>query len=164
MLTKPHFHFPDIPYSNDDSPFVDERFKHYDTALQYANDLAKYGRSSPKHGSQDWLFKWRGDYAGILHLYDRSLETFGENNKRSWIGFATTPSLRQKGITKKAVCHFLSYIQDFYPDILYIHAMTIKGNITAEALLYSIGFKKDDEERNSKRHNFYLLEKKFNAG
>lgn len=185
MQTKPYFHFPDIPYcndfffeklskenffqlyllfENDDSPFVDERFKHYDTALQYANDLAKYGRSSSKHGSQDWLYKWKGDYAGILHLYDRSLETFGENNKRCWIGFATTVSLRQKGITQKAVCHFLSYIQDFYPDILYIHAMTLKSNIIAEALLYSTGFKKDEEERNSKRHNFYLLEKTFNAG
>ncbi|MGZ8557404.1 MAG: hypothetical protein ACXWWC_03685 [Chitinophagaceae bacterium] len=65
-------------------------------AEKYANDLEKYGRFSSKHGSQDWLFKWKEEYALILHLYDLSLETFAENKRRWWIGSATKPSLRKK--------------------------------------------------------------------
>ena len=183
QIVKSYFDFPDIPsdskfsfeklspenfsqlyllFENDDSLFTDERFKHYDTALEYANDLEKYGKSSPKHGSQDWLFIWKGEYAGILHLYDRSLETFGENNKRCWLGFATKPSLREKGLTKKVLYLFISYILEAYSEIEYIHAMTLKGNNNAEALLLTSGFEKDETERNSKKHNFYLY-KEINA-
>ncbi len=179
--SRPHFGFPDIDdtekfafeklipenfqqlyllFETDDSPFTDERFKHYDTAKQYAIDLEKYGRYAPKHGSQDWLFKWENEYAGVLHLYDRSLETFGENNKRCWIGFAVKPSLRKKGITKKAVAYFIKYIFSNYPDIYYVHAMTLKGNQAAEALLLSVGFLKDETERLSKKHDFYLAKRK----
>ena len=146
-------------FEGDDSPFTDKRFKQYDSAKLYASELEKYGRFSPKHGSQDWLFKWKDEYAGILHLYDLSLETFAENNKRCWIGFATKPSLRKKGITKKVVSHFINYIFQYFPEINFIHAMTLKENIAAEALLFSLGFKRDEEERLSKNHNFYLLEK-----
>jgi RimJ/RimL family protein N-acetyltransferase len=148
-----------LMFENDDSPFTDERFKQYNTALQYANDQEKYGRSSPKHGSQDWLFKWKGEYAGILHLYDRSLETFGENNKRCWIGFAIRPSLRKKGVTRKAISHFLNYIQRAYTEIEYIHAMTLINNVIAGTLLLSSGFQKDTTDRVSKKHNFYLFKR-----
>jgi len=184
QVSKPYFDFPDIDnvgeisfekltienfqqlyllFESDDSTFTNERFKHYDTAKQYAHDLEKYGRFSPKHGSQDWLFKWKEEYAGILHLYDLSLETFAENNKRCWIGFATKPSQRKKGITKNIISYFLHYIFKNYPEIIYIHAMSLKGNIMAELLLYSLGFKKDETERLSKKHNFYLLEKVING-
>ncbi len=158
-LTTENFQQLYLLFEGDDSLFTAERFKHYETAEQYANELEKYGRFSPKHGSQDWLFKWKEEYAGILHLYDLSLETFAENNKRCWIGFAIKPSLRKKGITKKVVSHFTNYIFRDYPEISYIHAMSLKGNIAAEALLYAVGFKKDQEERVSAKHNFYLLKK-----
>jgi RimJ/RimL family protein N-acetyltransferase len=180
QMSKAYFDFPDIDntdefsfeklttenfqqlyllFENDDSLFTDERFKKYNTAEQYAVYLDKYGRYSPKHGSQDWIFKWKGEYAGVLHLYDLSLETFAENNKRCWIGFATKPSLRKKGITQKAVCHFVNYIYKNYPEIKYIHAMTMKENVAAGAFLYSAGFEKDEEKRLSTAHNFYLRKK-----
>ena len=180
QVSKPYFDFPDIEntdefsfeklttenfqqlyllFENDDSLFTDERFKKYNTAEQYAIDLDKYGRYSPKHGSQDWLFKWKGEYAGVLHLYDLSLETFAENNKQCWIGFATKPSLRRKGITKKIVSYFINYIFRDYSEISYIHAMTLRGNIAAEPLLFSVGFTKNEVERISKKHNFYVLER-----
>ena len=81
------------------------------------------------------------------------------NNKRCWIGFATKPLLRKKGITKRAVSCFVNYIYKNYPEIKYVHSMTLNGNVAAGALLFSIGFKKDEEERLSINHNFYLLEK-----
>ena len=37
----------------------------------------------------------------MLHLYDLSLETYANNNKWCWIGFAIKPELRNRGITKK---------------------------------------------------------------
>ena len=180
MTGKVYFEFPDIEhydefsfeklntenfqqlyllFEGDDSPFTDERFRHYDTAKEYADYLEKYGRFSPKHGGQDWLFKWKNEYAGVLHLYDLSLETFADNNKRCWIGFATKPFLRKKGITKKVVTYFINYIFENFPQIRYIHSMCFKGNFAANAFLISIGFKKDEEERLSKKHVFFILEK-----
>lgn len=182
-MTKVYFDFPDIKsidnfsfeklttenfqqlyllFEGDDSVFTDDRFKHHVSAREYANYLEKYGRFSPKHGSQDWFFKWKKEYAGILHLYDLSLETFAENNKRCWIGFATKPALRKKGITKSAVSLFIHYIFNNYPEIIYIHAMCLKGNVAAEKLLFSARFQKDEEERLSKKHNFFILEKTNN--
>lgn len=177
---EPYFVFPDIPpyeevsfekltsenfqqlclmFEADENPFTDERFKHYDKAKKYAQGIEEYGAYSPKHGGQDWLFLWKNKYAGVLHLYDLSLETFAENNRRCWIGFATKPAIRNKGITKKALQYFLQYIFRNYPLIKYIHAMTLKENVPAEALLRSVGFKEDEEERMSEVHGFYVLEK-----
>ena len=177
----PYFTFPDIPpfetftfeklslanfeqlyllFKDDDSPFTDERFKHYETAQQYAGDLEEYGASSPKHGGQDWFFKQGDVYLGILHLYDLSLETFAENNKRCWIGFAIKPSMRRKGITRKMVHYFIHYIFSFYPLIDYIHAMTWKENEPSQAFLLSAGFQYDAAERLSDKYSFYVLLRK----
>lgn len=147
-------------FEPDESPFTDKRFKNYIQALKYAKYLERYGPCMPKHGSQDWLYLLKGKYAGVLHLYDLSLETFGENNKRCWIGFATKPALRNMGITKKALQYFLQYIFKNYPFIKYIHSMTLKENIPAKALLKSVGFSEDEDERISKVHAFYLLLRK----
>lgn len=37
-------------FKNDPSPFVDERFKNYERAKEYAAYLDYYGAYSPKHG------------------------------------------------------------------------------------------------------------------
>ncbi len=179
-LKKPYFVFPDIPpyeelsfekltgdnsqqlylmLREDESPFTDERFKDYAKAKEYAGYIEQYGAYSSKHSGQDWLFLWKNEYAGILHLYDLSLETFAENNKRCWVGFATRPAMRKKGITKKAFGYFIQYIFENYPLIKYIHSMTRKENVPAKALLKSAGFYEDDAERMSKAHAFYLMEK-----
>jgi hypothetical protein len=66
-------------FENEASPFVDERFKTYEGAKEYANDISFCGAYMPKHGGQDWLFKTpTGEYGGILHLYDLSKETFAK--------------------------------------------------------------------------------------
>jgi RimJ/RimL family protein N-acetyltransferase len=147
-------------FESDESSFTDARFKDYAKAALYARHLKEYGVYLPKHGSQDWLYLLNGKYAGVFHLYDLSLETFAENNKRCWIGFATKPALRNKGITKKALRYFLKYIFKNYPFIEYIHSMTLKENTAAKALLKAVGFSEDEDERMSKVHAFYLLQRK----
>jgi RimJ/RimL family protein N-acetyltransferase len=175
---KPFFVFPNIPssgelsfeklsldnfqqlylmFENDDNKFTDERFKHYASAENYASEMEQYGAYSPKHGAQDWLFLWKNEYAGILHLYDLSLENFADNDKRCWIGFAIKPALRNKGITKKAMQTFMQYIIENYKSIRYIHAMTDKNNKPAYALLFSLNFKQDFTERISKQHAFFVF-------
>ena len=155
-LTSANFEQLYMLFQTDNCSFTDERFKNYKKAEEYADYLEKNGAYSPKHGGQDWLYLWKNDYAGILHLYDLSLETFAENNRRCWIGFATKPALRNKGITKKAVWYFIQYIQKSLPFIQSIHAMTLKENIASTALLKSVGFY-EDGERMSEEHSFFLL-------
>lgn len=178
IYKEPYFVFPDIApcedfsfekltsknfeqlyqmFEADESPFTDKRFKNFAQAAVYANNLEEYGTKLPKHGSQDWLYLLQGKYAGVLHLYDLSLETFDENNKRCWIGFATKPALRNKGITKNVLQYFLQYIFENYPFIKYIHSMTLKENIAAKALLRSVGFSEDEDERMSQVHAYYCL-------
>lgn len=156
-LTSENFHQLCLLFQADKCVFTDERFKDCEEAEKYAQHLEQYGAYSPKHGGQDWLYLWKNQYAGILHLYDLSLETFNENNRRCWIGFAATPAIRNKGITKKAVQYFIQYIQKNYPFIKYIHAMTLKENAASKALLKSVGFCEDDTERMSKKYSFYLI-------
>ncbi|MBC7743616.1 MAG: GNAT family N-acetyltransferase [Flavobacterium sp.] len=177
---EPYFVFPDIPaykelsfekltsanfaqlyllFESDENPFTDTQFKHYDSAKEYANNLEQYGAYSTKHGGQDCLFLWNDEYAGILHLYDLSLETFAENNRRCWVGFATKPVLRKKGITKKVLRYFIKYIFKNYPLIRYVHSMTFKENLPAQGLLKAVGFREDDAERMSMVHVFYVRER-----
>lgn len=177
----PYFVFPDIPafeeisfekltgknvlqfhklFEADDNIFTDERFKDYEKAKLYTRFIEESSVFSSKHGGQDWLFLWNGEYAGVLHLYDLSLEEFAENNKRCQIGFATTPKMRNKGITKKALCYFLKYIFENYSFIKYIHSSALKENVASQALQTSVGFKIDPEERLSSKHIFYIMERK----
>ena len=177
---EPYFIFPDIPaykelsfekltsensaqlyllFESDENFFTDERFKHYEDAEEYAKYIEQYGAYSTKHSGQDWLFLWNDEYAGILHLYDLSLETFAENNQRCWVGFATKPALRNNGITKKVLRYFLQYIFENYPHLTYIHSMTLKENLPAQGLLKAVGFIEDDAERISVVHRFYMLER-----
>lgn len=145
-------------FANDTSTFVDKRFKTPDAARAYAQWLSDWGPYSPKHGSQDYLFSVEGvGYAGVLHLYDLSLETFSNNHKRVWIGFATTKALRRRCITTKAVRHLIEAIFSFYPEVDFIHAMTDKKNIVAQQFILHCGFLFDPTERNSKNYNFYIF-------
>ena len=117
-----------------------------------------YGAYSPKHGGQDWLLKLAsGEYTGILHLYDLSLETFAQNHKRAWIGFATNEKFRKQNLTSKAVQHFINYIFKFYPVIDFIQAMTMKENEASIRFLLKCGFQKDLAERISKERAFFIL-------
>ena len=174
----PHFFFPDIPsteeltfeklnlenfeqlyllFENDSSPFVDERFKTYEGARDYAKYISVCGAYSPKHGNQDWLFKSNENYAGIVHLYDLSLETFAQNHKRAWIGFCTKKTFRNQNISLKVVRNFIDYIFRFYPAIDFIHCMTLKENTAATSFLKKLGFSIDPEERLSRTHQFFIL-------
>lgn len=181
MHPEPYFQFPAIPstptvsfekldlenfgqlpllFADDQSPFVDERFKNYEGAKEYATYLTLYGAFSPKQGSQDWLFKTvTGEYAGIVHLYDLSLETFAENNTRAWIGFATKEAYRNRGFTSVVVAHFIQSIFRFYPVIDYIHAMTDKENSASQRFLEKLGFRRDDGKRLGERYRFYILDR-----
>lgn len=144
-------------FSNDDSPFTEDAFKHDDTAKKYAVFIDQHGARYPKHGCQDWFFKIGNKYTGILHLYDLSLETFNDNHRRCWIGFAVAPEMRRQGIAQKVVTHFIDYILNNYPGIHYIHAMTMQNNLPARELLQKTGFKEDNAERIQDKYSFYLM-------
>lgn len=174
-----HFSFPEIPplnnlvferltqqnasalyrlFQNDGSPFVDDRFKSMEGAQEYAKYLDVCGAYTAKHGGGDWLVRFaEGDYTGILHLYDLSLETFAQNHKRVWIGFATKQEFRRTGLTAQIVRHFVQAIFDYYPAIDFIHAMTDKQNTASANFLRKCGFQFDPAERMSKDDDFYLL-------
>jgi RimJ/RimL family protein N-acetyltransferase len=156
-LKTANFHELYLLFKDDLSSFIDGAFKDYHKAKEYATFLEEHGAHLSTHGSQDWLFKYDNQYAGILHLYDLSLETFADNNQRCWIGFATSSSYRNKGITKKILNHFISYIFNNYPTVNYLHAMTLKENRIAQRLLHSIGFKIETRESTSTQDVFYIL-------
>ncbi|HEX5149889.1 MAG TPA: GNAT family N-acetyltransferase [Parafilimonas sp.] len=158
-LNKENFQQLYLMFEADDSPFTDHRFKTYADAKEYADYLEDYGAYLPKHGSQDWFFLRKNNYAGILHLYDRSLETFAQNNQRCRIGFATRPGLRNIGLTKTVLRYFIRYIFNDYPIINYIHAMTMPENLSSQRFLSAVGFEEDFTERVSKEHKFYLMER-----
>jgi len=140
----------------DDNPFTDERFKNLETCEEYCKLLENYYPYTPKHAGQDWLWKIKDDYAGILHLYDLSRETFGKNHKRCWVGFATNQYYRNKGLTSAVLLHFVNHIFSAYTFIDFIHAMTLKENIPAQNFLLKNGFQKDMEERISQKHLFFI--------
>lgn len=145
-------------FQADLSPFVDGRFKDLSKATEYATYLERCGAYTAKHGSADWLFRFKdGDYIGVLHLYDLSLETFAQNHKRAWIGFATKEEYRRAGLTSKVVRHFIKTVFDYYPAIDFIHAMTDKKNGATANFLGKCGFLFDPAERLSKKHDFYLF-------
>lgn len=146
-------------FGNDDNIFTDERFKNYEGAKIYAEDREQYAAFSPKHAGQDWFFYWQDNIAGILHLYDLSLETFTGNNKRCWIGFAIKPELRNKGITKKVVQIFIDYIFKNYRFIEYIHAVVENDNKVSQCLLFSLNFKRDFAAGNSDAYHYYVCQK-----
>ena len=127
-------------------------------AREYTEWLRDWGPYSPKHGRQDYLFAVDGvGYAGVLHLYDLSLETFADHHKQVWIGFATNESFRRKGITGKAVHHLIKTVFNFYPQIDFVHTMTDKQNIAAQKFILRCGFAFDQRERHSQTDYFYVL-------
>ncbi len=158
-LTAENFQQLYLMFEADKNPFTNERFKHYEQAREYAEYLEQHGACSTKHSGQDWLFLWKDANAGILHLYDLSLETLEENNRRCWVGFATKPLMRNKGITKKAVQYFVRYIFENYTSIKYVHSMTLKENFAAQGLLKAAGFEVDEAERLGKEYKFYIQER-----
>ncbi len=145
-------------FKNDDSPFINEQFKDVKEVFDYAKYLDLCGGYTAKHGSADWLFRFnKGSYIGVLHLYDLSLETFGQNHKRAWIGFATKDEFRRQGITSKVVRHFIQAILNYYPQIDFIHAMTDKNNRGTALFLKACGFLHDPVERLSKDDDFFIF-------
>jgi RimJ/RimL family protein N-acetyltransferase len=147
-------------FRSDASPFIDHRFKTESKSLEYARFVATYGAYLAKHGCQDWLVKYRTNYAGVVHLYDLSLETFAENHKRAWIGFATTQHLRNKGLTYRVLKHFIHYVFGNY-SIDYLHSMTSHDNYPAAALLGKCGFLPDVTERLAKEYWFYEFKRSY---
>ena len=177
---KPFFTFPDIKptgefsfekltmqnfeqlckmFENDDNIFTDERFKSHEGAKMYVEDRIRYAALSAKHAGQDWFFYKQNNIAGILHLYDLSLETCNDNDKRCWVGFAIKPELRNKGITKKAAQIFIDYVFKNYHFIKYIHAIVENDNKVSQNLLSSLNFKRDLATENAESYHYYVYQR-----
>ena len=146
-------------FSDDENVFTDARFKQYESAKEYAAFQQEWGAYMPKHGGQDWYFKQNGEYIGILHLYDLSLETFAKNNQKCWVGFAITPAWRNRGIMKKVLRLFIQYVFNKYSNINYVHAMTLPDNIASIGTLLSAGFEEDDMLLVTDKYKAFTLER-----
>lgn len=95
----------------------------------------------------------------MLHLYDLSLETYANNNKWCWIGFAIKPELRNRGITKKVAQIFIDYILKNYQFIEYIHAIVENDNKVSQGLLSSLNFKRDFAAENAASYHYYMYQR-----
>ncbi len=127
-------------FQDDVSPFVSKSFKYQHLAIKYCAHIVRYSRTSAQRGGADFFFKTlQGSYAGILHLYDLSLENYATNYASCTIGFATAASFRGQGLTLEALKHFANHIFRHY-EVVSIIAYTDESNRAAQNLLLKAGF------------------------
>ena len=139
------------------SKFVAADFKNKKRIFEYANYQLNHARYSPKRGACDWYFKTKdGAYAGIIHLYDLSLENLAESHKRCTIGFATSRKFRKKGLTREAVsallCHCFGH---FGMDT--VISYTRRENKKAISFLEKNGFLNNDAAYLSEKYRYFEM-------
>jgi RimJ/RimL family protein N-acetyltransferase len=133
-------------FENDENPFVDKRFKNIEEAKEYAFE-SNWSVHLPKYGSCDFLVqqKSNGNYIGILHLFDLSLETFNENHLRATIGFALAAPFRRQYFATEAANHLINYVQNTLKRP-YILAYTHPENEVANDFMISLGMVLNTED------------------
>ncbi|MBC8111946.1 MAG: GNAT family N-acetyltransferase [Verrucomicrobia bacterium] len=125
--------------------FVSAKFKSRTGANLYAAFQLEKARFSKQHGACDWFFKTKtGEFAGMLHLYDLSQETFADRHKRCTIGFATTRKFRSKGLTTEAVNQLLRHLFE-HLEMQMVLSYTKRNNKKAIAFLEKLGFANNDQ-------------------
>ena len=148
-------------FFDDDSEFTDQRFKNLTLAEQYAIEIGE-SIYQAKHGGCDFLIKLKitGEYIGILHLFDYSLETFSDVPKRCSIGFAIAKSHRRQYYATEAVRHLMEYAHATHQKTKFLAYTKIPNN-PANALLASLGMtlKNEDYYYGGDDSNYYVLER-----
>jgi RimJ/RimL family protein N-acetyltransferase len=133
-------------FENDDSPFLDDRYKNEKAAqenLEFVQDMV----FDPKCGGCDFLIKLKGteQYIGVLHLFDYSLETYADVHLRCTLGYAIGSLFRQKQYAKEALKHLMKYANENHGKKLFL-VYTSSKNIASNRLIQSLGFYNVNEE------------------
>lgn len=157
-----HFHFPKLPdsqrlefeklsqenagqilelFSQDPNEFIIPEFKEEKYWKKYVDWQLNLAPFSPKHGAQDWLIKLKetGEYVGLLHLYELSLETFMQNHQRCHVGIVMKSNQRRKYLASEALSGLMNYAFGEMERNLII-ARTEHANSASQKMLLSLGF------------------------
>ncbi len=127
-------------FENDPSEFINPLFKTEAGVLQYFSYMINYIMTSPSRGGCDWFFKTRsGRYAGVLHLYDLSMEKGGDRHRRCTIGFVIAAPFRRKKLCTEAVQHLLKYLFQ-QAQMHRVISYTRQDNHATQAFLKSLHF------------------------
>ncbi|WP_448518864.1 GNAT family N-acetyltransferase [Rhodoflexus sp.] len=129
-------------FQNDQSLFVDERFKNKALLDEYAVGLLEIMYYDNKRAGCDWVLQLHsGEPIGILHLYDLNGETIADRYPPCSIGYAITANHRQQGYAYEAVTHLLYHIKNtFNRDE--VRANTHSNNEASIRLLQKCNFQR----------------------
>ncbi len=98
-------------FENDVNPFVAKDFKSAAKLYEYVASQRICGPYSPKHGCADWIVRTRQkEPVGLLHVYDRSRETWALNHRRCCIGYVIAEPFRGAGLAHEAVRALQDYV------------------------------------------------------
>jgi RimJ/RimL family protein N-acetyltransferase len=147
-------------FHQDDSPFVDIRFKSVESTKQYAEESTQ-SRFFAKYGSCDFLIKLKENEIciGILHLYDYSLETYSDVPERCTIGFSIAAPYRKNYYATEAVQHLIAYANQHHNKTRFLSYTHVENKV-ANAFLVSLNMtlKNEDYIYGGGKYNYYLLE------
>jgi RimJ/RimL family protein N-acetyltransferase len=145
-------------FKEDQNPFVLKNFKNLQEARLYAEDRVQ-AEKRPKQAGCDWLVKIKPDiYAGILHLYDLSIET---NAHSCCIGIVIAEYFREQGIATEAIKHLLKYIFNHFEQINTVIVYTKPENFKMVRLLKKLNFSPSEHKKfiYSDAYSFFMLKK-----
>ena len=146
-------------FAEDTHAFVDARFKTAETLREYVAYQMDYAAYSAKRGGCDWFFLYQGQYAGIIHLYDLSVETTDNRHRRCTIGFATSAPFRRQRLTSEAVRHLLAHVFTHF-HMQEVMAYRHRENIASGLFLEKLGFENRDEvHKPDDLYHYYTLQR-----
>ena len=156
MLSESNFFHILEMFRSDESPFVIEEYKDETLLVNHVDFWLNYLLYSPKHGGCNWLCRMKGTnkYVGIINLYELSMESHGESNRKGQIGYATCEEYRNRNLTSEAVRQMLDSAFGKL-NLLHIYATTDADNVNSRNFLQKLGFRPTKE-----KHVDFLLQRK----
>ena len=142
-------------FRQDPNPFVDERFKEAQSAQEYVDFIVE-SQGKFRHAACDWFIKnERGQYVGVLHLYELSKETGAHT---CFIGYALGTPFRKQGIAREAVRHLIQYVFAHTFEVDLIMVETRQTNYDSLRLLQHLNaIYSHARDQGSVRDFFYFL-------
>ena len=144
-------------FKNDQSPFVDGRFKNLNELEIYFHETLRYLYHTSR--GCDWLLfkKKTKEVVGIFHLYDFSRETVNNRHKRCTIGFSINEKFRRQYFATEAIMKLSEYIFNEL-KMKTIIADIAKNNYPAKKILQNLNFtNKTEDYYYATKYDFYEL-------
>lgn len=150
-------------FSGDKSEFVNKRFKNLVAAKSYASEILDSVYTA-KYGGCDFFVKEKssGNYIGVIHIFDFSLEIFSDVPYRCSFGFAIAEAFRRKYYATEAINAMIKYTQLNHKKSKFL-AITSFENIPAINFLKSLGLENRNEDYiyGGRSNNYFVLENKL---